>query len=96
MQRVILQVPMTKELKEKAEAVSRDSGFSSLQEAIRVLVTKLSQRELVINVLSQEKEEIVRLSPAAKKRYARIAKDIENGRNVTKTKNLDELFKLLE
>jgi len=34
---------MTKYLKEQAEVVSSDMGFSSLQEAIRVLLTKLSK-----------------------------------------------------
>jgi len=49
MQRVIVQVPMSRELKEKAQSASSDLGFSSLQETIRVLLTKLSKKELTIN-----------------------------------------------
>ncbi len=41
---------MTKELKDKAETISSDLGFSSLQETIRVLLTKLSKREFILKV----------------------------------------------
>lgn len=50
MERIIVQVPMTRELKDKAEKTSADLGFSSLQEAIRVLLTKLSKREFSLKV----------------------------------------------
>lgn len=50
MQRVILQVPISKELKHKAEIASSDMGFSSLQEIIRVIVNKLARRELSISI----------------------------------------------
>lgn len=54
MQRVIVQVPMTKELRDKAETVSSDLGFSSIQEAIRVLLTKLSKKEFSLKVEEAE------------------------------------------
>lgn len=50
MQRVVVQIPMSQELKEKAELVSADLGFSSLQEVIRVLLTKLSKKEFNLKV----------------------------------------------
>lgn len=50
MQRVVVQIPMSKELKEKADLVSADLGFSSLQEVIRVLLTKLSKKEFNLKV----------------------------------------------
>lgn len=50
MQRVVVQIPMSKQLKEKAELVSADLGFSSLQEVIRVLLTKLSKNEFNLKV----------------------------------------------
>lgn len=93
MDRVILQVPLSKTLKEKAEAVSLDYGFSSLQEIIRILLNKLAKRELAISI--EEAEEITHLSPAAEKRYKKAIADIKSGRNITKTKNLDELFEYL-
>ncbi len=93
MQRVVVQVPMTKNLKEKAEAVSYDMGFSSLQEVIRILLTKLSKKEFSIRI--EEAEEVTYLSKAAEKRYKKAVEDIKAGKNVTKTKNVDELLKLL-
>ena len=94
MQRVILQVPMTRELKEKAEIVSRDFGFSSLQEAIRVLLTKLSKKELSLKV-TEEVEEITHLSKAAERKFKKAVADIKAGRNIYSPKNKEEFFKLL-
>lgn len=93
MQRVIVQVPMSKNLKETAEAVSSDLGFSSIQEAIRVLLTKLSKREFSLRV--EEVEKITHLSAAAEKKFKKAVENIKAGRNVTKTKNVDEFLKLL-
>lgn len=92
-ERVILQVPLSKSLKEKAEAVSSDYGFSSLQEIIRILLQKISRRELTIRV---QEERTTVLSPKAEKRYAKIINDIKAGKNVTKTHNLKELMAFLE
>ncbi|MBI2330532.1 hypothetical protein HYU94_04000 [Candidatus Daviesbacteria bacterium] len=55
---------MPKELKKKAEEVSADLGFSSIQKTIRVLLTKLSKKEFNLKVV--EAEEITYLSPAKK------------------------------
>lgn len=88
--RTILQVPMPKSLKDQAEAVSIDNGFSSLQELIRVLVKKFAKRELTVNI--QEAGELIRLSPAAKKRYAKMTKDFKSGRNIYHAKDIDDLM----
>lgn len=93
MDRVILQVPMSKSLKQSAEAVASDYGFSSLQEIIRVILNKFARRELSITV--EETEEIIHLSPAAEKRYKKAIDDIKKGRNVYKPENTEEFFKLL-
>ena len=95
MQRVTLQVPMTKDLKEKAEIVSSDLGFSSLQETIRVLLTKLARREFSIKV-EENVEEVTHLSKAAERKFKKAVEDIKAGKNITKTKNIDELFRLPE
>ena len=93
MQRVILQVPMSRELKEKAQSASSDLGFSSLQETIRVLLTKLSKRELTMSV--EPVEEITHLSKTAEARFKKAVLDIKAGRNIYKPKNKDEFFELL-
>ncbi|MDP1722587.1 MAG: hypothetical protein Q8L37_05245 [Candidatus Gottesmanbacteria bacterium] len=92
MDRVIVQVPMTKTLKVQAEAVARDQGFSSVQEAIRLFLTKFARRELSVSIGYPDEH----LSPRAERRYAKIIQDIKSGKNVTKTDNLDQLFAGLE
>lgn len=94
MNRVIVQVPMSRDLKEKADAVSSDLGFSSLQETIRVLLTKLSKKEFSLRV-TEEAEEITYLSKAAEKKFKKAEEDIKAGRNITKAKDLDEFIRLL-
>ena len=93
MQRVIVQVPMNKNLKEKAEIVVSDLGFSSIQEAIRVLLTKLSKKEFSLKV--EEIEEVKYLSPAAERRFKKAVEDIKAGRNIYKPKNKKEFFEML-
>lgn len=93
MQRVIVQVPMSQSLKNMAEDVASDMGFSSLQEAIRVILTKLAKNQLSLRV--EEVEEITDLSPRAERRFKRALADIRAGRNITKTKNPKELLSLL-
>lgn len=93
MHRVVVQIPMSKELKDKAEMVSSDLGFSSIQEAIRVLLTKLSKREFRLRV--EEVEEITDLSPVAERKFKKAVEDIKAGRNIYKPKNKKEFFALL-
>lgn len=92
MDRVIVQVPMTKTLKTEAEAAAGDQGFSSIQEAIRIFLTKFAKRELAVNIGYPEEH----LSPRAERRYGKIIRDIKAGKHVTNSDNLDQLFAVLE
>ena len=91
MSRVVLQVPISKDLRSEAEKAALALGFSSLQDSVRLLLRKLANRELKIAVYEEET-----LSPEAEARYEKIVKDIEAGKNITKTRSIDELFKLLK
>ncbi len=92
MKRTILQVPMQQSLRDEAMKVAEDHGFSSLQEAIRVLLHKFSRREITIDVSTKDE----RLSPKAERRYAKIVADIKSGKTKTKSfTNLDEMFAYL-
>lgn len=79
MNRVIVQVPMSKTLKEEALAAAELQGFSSLQEAIRVMLSKFARRELAVQIGYPEE----RLSPRAERRYAKIIQDIKSGKEKT-------------
>jgi len=85
---------MSKDLKEKAQSASQDLGFSSIQEAIRVLLTKFAKKELSLKV-TEEVEEVTRLSKVAEKRYKKAIDDIKAGRNIYRPKNKEEFFKML-
>lgn len=93
MDRTILQIPVSKVLKNEAEAVSMDFGFSSLQEFIRLILKKIAKRELTISI--GEIEEISSLTPFAEKRFKKALEDIKKDRNIVKPKNSEEFLKLL-
>lgn len=90
MHKVTLQIPMDSKLKIDAERVALDQGFSSLQELVRVILSKVAQRKIEINV-----EEVIILSEKADKRYARAMKDFKEGKNVYTAKNVDDFLRQL-
>jgi len=90
MQRAVLQVPVDSQLKQQAEKAAASQGFSSLQEAVRLFLAKLAEKRIELTF-----QETVRLSPKAIKRYNKITRDIEAGRNVFVAKDVDDLMKQL-
>lgn len=68
-------------------------------EELVVIPKKLYERFLrafgKAEVTDSEAEEITYLSPAKERYYKKAVEDIKHGRNITKTENLDDLFKLL-
>ena len=90
MQRTVLQIPLPKELKLSAEKAALDAGFSSLQELVRVLLSKVAQRKIEVQF-----EEVVMLSEKAEKRYLKAMKDIEEGKNVYSASSIKDLMKQL-
>ena len=84
-----LQVPLTKQLKTNATIVAEEYGFSSLQEVGRVLLTKLSKRELGVSI---EQFPTVKLSAKNEKRYAKMDEDFKKGVNSDSANSLDEFF----
>ncbi|MBI2590394.1 MAG: hypothetical protein HYW33_00730 [Candidatus Blackburnbacteria bacterium] len=95
MQRCILQTPVDPKLKKEAEKAAQEQGYSSLQEAVRVYLRKLANRE--VQTIIREQFPPVQLSPKATKRYDKITEGILSGK--TKLKwfdNVDEFVKDLE
>lgn len=75
----ILQVPINKDLRDKASKASEKMGFSSLQEAVRLFINKVADGNIDVTF-----EETVQLSPKAIRRYNKIIDEIESGKNVSK------------
>ena len=90
MSKIILQVPVSKDLKERAEEAASKQGFSSLQESVRLFLSELSRGNLKISF-----EPVVRLTPKAESRYEEQLKDFESGRNVESVSNVKDLLSKL-
>ncbi len=92
MQRTVLQVPIDLELKNEAEQEAQDQGFSSLQEVVRVFLSRFAEKRIGIVF-----EQSVQLSPQAITRYDKMTDDIEKGKVKTKTfTDVNSLMKHLE
>ena len=76
-------------LRNQAEAVSVDMGFSSLQEVIRLILTKFAKREIGITI---EQFPAVKLSARNEARYARMERDFKSGKNIKRFNNANDLM----
>lgn len=75
MKRTVLQIPIDPTLRRNAEKQAIAQGFSSLQEAVRLFLTKLAKGVIGIGF-----EEEVQLSSRAEKRYLKMMEDIKSGK----------------
>ena len=79
MQKVILQVPMDKSLRDLAEFSAATQGFSSLQEAVRLFVNKLAKG--LINVSLEEVEYLSKAEGRAlTKKYKAFVSEKKKGK----------------
>lgn len=88
--KTILQVPLDKQLKNNAEKAASAQGFSSLQEVVRVFLTKLASNKIEISL-----QEFSSLSSANEEKYIKMTKDFESGENIYTAKNVEELMSKL-
>lgn len=86
-----LQVPITQELKTTAIRTAKREGFSSLQEVVRVMLTKYSKGELQLNFV----DKTIALSPTAEKRYQKMDHDFEDGLNSHSAGSVEDLKRQL-
>lgn len=88
MNTTILQIPMSKSLKHSAAEVASEYGFSSLQDLLRVILTQLSRRELIVSI-----EKPVLLSRKNDSRYIKMKKDFTQNKNTADFSSIPELMK---
>lgn len=92
MNSTILQVPISKSLRDEASAAASKMGFSSLQEAVRVFLTQLPTQTMKISFETPP----VQLSAKAIKRYNKIIDEIDSGKTKLKSfDSVDEMFEYL-
>ena len=87
MQRAVLQIPIDQQLKNEAEQAALAQGFSSLQEIVRVFLSKLAANRLEVSI-----QESLKLSEKSEKRYLKQTQDFEKGKNIHSAKNVDDLM----
>ncbi len=92
MDTVTLQIPMTKSLRDNAIKAAKKQGFSSLQEAARVIFTKMVDGKFTFTV----SEPTVHLSSRAEARYRKMEADFKTGKNIHHAKDLDDFFRQLD
>lgn len=90
MQKTILQVPLNQQLKNDAEKVALSQGFSSLQEIVRVFLTKLATKKIEVSL-----RDSVFLSEENEARYLQLTKDFHSGQGIYSAKNAADLVKQL-
>jgi antitoxin component of RelBE/YafQ-DinJ toxin-antitoxin module len=85
-----LQVPIDPILKANATKIAKAHGFSSLQEVVRVMLTKLANGKLSVTFDAVSSDEI---SPRAVARYDKMVDDYNKGKLKTTTAHsIDELM----
>lgn len=73
-----LQVPVDANLKSRATKAAKAMGFSSLQETVRLFLTKLARGDMHVELTTLDTDEYV--SPKAIARYDKMERDIKSGK----------------
>ena len=89
MKTTIIQIPINRQLRDKAKKVADEQGFSSLQEVIRVFLNQFADRNLEVGFTPT-----IQLSTDADNRYAEMVKEIESGK--IKPKNISSTGQLMK
>ncbi len=89
MPKTILQIPLDNSLRLAALETAKKQGFSSLQEAVRVFLTKMASQKVSV-IFSDD----VWLSPKAIKRLNKINDDID--KNINLSPAFDSVDKMME
>lgn len=91
MNRVVLQVPVSADLRKSAEIEAKAQGFSSLQDAVRMFLNKLASKMIEVRL-----GESGQLSKRNASRYEKMVEDVQRGRIKAKAfDGVDSLMKHL-
>ncbi|OGH05238.1 MAG: hypothetical protein A2W22_01295 [Candidatus Levybacteria bacterium RBG_16_35_11] len=90
MNKTVLQIPINQDLKISAEKEAISQGFSSLQELVRVFLSKIATRKIEVTL-----QESTMLSGKNEKRYLDMTKDFESGKNIYSSNSASDLVNKL-
>ena len=92
MDTTIIQIPVSKKLRDKAVHVAESSGFSSLQDVVRLFLHQFVREEIKVKFETKT----VKLSPNNERRYRKMHEDIVSGKVKTRSfTNVDDLMACL-
>ena len=86
MNKTVLQIPINQDLRISAEKEALSQGFSSLQELVRVFLSKIATHKIEITL-----QESTMLSGINEKRYLDMTKDFEIGKNTHSSNSVSDL-----
>lgn len=89
MNSTILQIPISKSIRDQAASKAEKMGFSSLQEIVRLFLNKVATGEVNVTF-----EQTVTLSPKNDERYAQMIAEVKSGK--VKTKSFSDVRSLME
>ena len=91
MNKTVLQIPINQDLRISAEKEALSQGFSSLQELVRVFLSKIAMHRIEITL-----QESTMLSEKNEKRYLDMTKDFESGMNISSSDSVSDLVDKLQ
>ena len=90
MSRTVVQIPVTTDLRDRAYQMAINQGFSSLQEAMRLVMHRIAKGSLRFDVYSEP--ESIKLSEKAVKRYDEMDHDLKAGKNFKTAKSINDFL----
>lgn len=88
MNNTVIQIPISKQLRQQSENAATQAGFSSVQEVIRVFLQQFSQQKIVLHFDSPT----IKLSSNNEKKYLKIISDLQKNKNITSTNSPNDFF----
>jgi antitoxin component of RelBE/YafQ-DinJ toxin-antitoxin module len=90
MNKTVLQIPINQDLKISAEQEALSQGFSSLQELVRVFLSRIAAGRIEVTL-----QESTMLSENNEKRYLNMTNDFELGKNIYTSDSVSDLVNKL-
>lgn len=90
MSRTVVQIPVTTDLRDQAYQMAISQGFSSLQEAMRLVMHRIAKGSLRFDIYSEP--EPMKFSDKAIERYNKMDNDLKTGKNFKTAKNVSDLL----
>jgi len=87
MNKTVLQIPINQDLRISAEQEALSQGFSSLQELVRVFLSKIAAHKIEVTL-----QESTMLSEKNEKRYLNMTKDFKLGKNTYSSNSVSDLI----